>query len=61
MFQLNVPKKTSALIQVWASVLLIVVAVIMSFMPIITLKTVDDAEAIEEILSEISDGEEIEL
>lgn len=61
MFQLNVPKKTSALIQVWASVLLIVVAVIMSFMPIITLKTVDDAEAIEEILSEISDGEEIEI
>ena len=60
MFQLNVPKRTSALIQVWASVLLVIVALIMSFMPIITLKTSENAEGIEEIITEVS-GEKIDV
>ena len=61
MFQLNVPKRTSALIQVWVSVLLIAVVVIMSFTPIITLETFKNTDAIEETLAEFSGAEDIEI
>lgn len=60
MFCLNVPKKTTALIQVWTSMLLIVIAVILSFMPIVNLQIADrkTIDAINEMVEEIS-GEEV--
>jgi hypothetical protein len=56
----NVPKKTTALIQVWTSMLLIVIAVILSLTPIITLQIADKEtiDSINEMVEEIS-GEEI--
>ncbi|MBQ8416352.1 MAG: hypothetical protein IJX13_05590 [Clostridia bacterium] len=48
MFQLNVPRKTTAMIQVWASMLLILIAVFLCFSPMITLQ-IADPEMIEGI------------
>ena len=42
MFQLNVPKKTTAQIQIWTSVLLLIIATCLSFAPIITLQTINN-------------------
>ena len=41
MFQLNVPRKTTAMIQVWASMLLILIAVLLCFSPMINLQIAD--------------------
>lgn len=53
MYQLNIPKKQMTMIQVWVSIVLVVIALVMSFMPIITLKTVDNADQIEELMSDL--------
>jgi len=61
MLCLNVPRKTTSLIQVWGSMLLILIAVILSFTPIITLQIADKntIDSINQMVEEIS-GEEIE-
>ncbi len=61
MFQLNVPRKTTATIQVWVSVALLLAALLLSFAPIITLKTADNAEGINEMLEEIAPDADFEL
>ncbi len=62
MFCLNLPKKTVSMIQVWVSILLIVVSIFLAFTPIITFDLLDEetASGIEEMLSELG-GEKIEL
>lgn len=57
MFQLNVPRKTTAMIQVWASMLLILIAVFLCFSPMITLKT-GSMDAIGDMVQKIT-GQEI--
>lgn len=52
MFQLNVPRKTTSLIQVWGCVVLAVACVFLSFAPMITLDTGANSS---EILSEINE------
>ena len=58
MLCLNVPKKITSLISVWASMVLILIAVILCFQPMFTLavdtKVLDD---IDEMLTELTDGE----
>ena len=49
----NLPQKTAKTIQIWVCVLLTVIALVMSFMPIIKLKTVENADAIEEMMEDI--------
>ncbi len=60
MFCLNVPRKTTALIQVWGCILLAVVAIFLSFAPIISLSVSDETtrEGINEIVKELT-GEEL--
>ncbi len=62
MFCLNLPKKTVSMIQVWVSVLLILVSIFLAFSPIITFDLMDEATAdsIEEMLGELG-GDEIEI
>jgi hypothetical protein len=55
MFQLNVPRKTTSLIQVWGCVALAIICVFLSFAPLITLDTGKDAQAIKESINEIFD------
>ncbi|MBO5882842.1 MAG: hypothetical protein J6Q78_00345 [Clostridia bacterium] len=55
MKQLNLPRRMTATIQVWVCFALIVAALAMSFLPIITLKTADNADEISKALSEITD------
>lgn len=54
MKQLNVPKKLTSQIQIWTSVLLLVIATILSFTPIITLQTTKNAEDINEMLVKVA-------
>ena len=61
MFQLNVPKKTTAQIQIWTSVLLLIIATCLSFAPIITLQTIKNADAINEMLDEIAPEANLEI
>ena len=58
MYQPNVPRKTTALIQVWGCVLLALVCVFLSFAPMITLDT--GAGKIESMLDELDLGVEIQ-
>lgn len=51
----NIPKKTTSMIQVWVSVLLVVLALVMSFMPIIKISTSGIEEKATEIFGENSD------
>lgn len=48
----NIPKKTTAMIQVWVSVLLIVLALVMSFMPIIKINTEDLQDKVEDFIGD---------
>lgn len=59
MFCLNVPRKTTALIQVWGCILLAVVSVFLSFAPIISLSVTDETvrDGINEIVKELTDQE----
>ncbi len=63
MFCLNLPKKTVSMIQIWVSVLLILVSIFLAFAPIITFDLMDaeTADAIEEMLGELGAGDEIEI
>lgn len=61
MWQPNVPRKTVSLVSVWVSVLLILVSVIMSFTPMMTLKTGDKVQAINEIVEKISGEETLDI
>ena len=54
MKQLNVPKKLTARVQIWASVLLLIIATCLSLTPIITLNTVDNADDINKMLADIT-------
>ena len=58
----NIPKRTTAIIQVWVSILLIVLALIMSFMPIIKVNTEDLKDSFEELAEDMGiDSDELEL
>ena len=57
MSQFNIPKKKAALMQVWVSIFLIGLTVIMSFTPIIKLKASNSGQAIAEVMSEFSDAD----
>lgn len=61
MFQLNVPRKTTATIQVWVSVALLVAALFLSLAPIITLKTADNADGINEMIAKIAPDADFEI
>ena len=58
MRQFNLPRRTVSMVQLWASVLLIVIAFSLSLTPIINLKPLDNVDEINEFISEISDGNE---
>ena len=55
----NVPQKLAKTIQIWVCVLLTVVALVMSFMPIINLKTLENADKINEMMDDIGIDAEI--
>lgn len=59
--QINVPRKIVSTIQLWASVLLIVLALVFSFTPIITLKTLDNAADINEMLDSLELDTEVRI
>lgn len=67
MFQPNVPRKTTALIQVWGCVLLVLVSVFLSFAPLITLQTnvkmgdIDLKDSIEDMIGELAGDVEVEI
>lgn len=58
MWQPNIPRKKVSLVSVWVSVVLILVSVIMSFSPMMTLKTGDKIQTINEYVEMIA-GEEV--
>ncbi|MBR2354707.1 MAG: hypothetical protein IKA76_09435 [Clostridia bacterium] len=49
----NIPKKTTATVQVWVSVALVILALILSFMPIIKLNTEKVADTVNELFDEV--------
>lgn len=51
--QLNLPKKLVSTVQLWASLLLIVLAFVFSMTPIITLKNIENADKISEMMQEL--------
>ena len=55
MYQPNVPRKTTALIQTWGCVLLALLCVFFSFSPLITLDTGLNSADIKEVIEEITD------
>ena len=59
MFQLNISKKMTAMLQVWISVLLLIVATFMSLAPIITLRT--NADSLNEMLDKVAEDTTIDL
>ena len=52
----NIPKRTTALIQVWTSVALIILALIISFMPIIKINTSNLQESVENLIDDAVDN-----
>ena len=54
MRQLNVPKKLTATVQIWVSVLLLVIATSLSLTPIITLTTGDNIDTINEMIGKVA-------
>ena len=58
---MNLSRRESALIQVWVSIVLILIALIMSLTPIITLETGKDADRIEHTLGSILGSQEVSL
>ena len=63
MLCLNVPKKTTGLIQVWTSILLLLIVVILSFTPIVTLNISDEETVgkLQSFISEMGIGVEIDI
>ena len=55
MKQLNLPRKTVSLVQVWASILLIIVALAMSMSPIISFKASERETEIIEFVESLGD------
>ena len=53
MKQLNVPKRLTATVQIWTSVLLLIIATCLSLTPIITLHTADNVDQINEMIRKI--------
>ena len=60
MFQLNVPRKTTALIQTWGCVLLAIICIFFSFAPLVTLDTGLNSAAIESNIQKVT-GENVNL
>ncbi len=58
MFQ-NIPKKTTSTVQVWVSVALVLLALIMSFLPIIKLNTTAASDTMEELLDGVVEMDEV--
>ena len=56
----NISKRTTAMIQVWTSVALIILALIMSFMPIIKINSFNLQESIEGLIDDTADNVDIE-
>ncbi len=61
LLQFNVPKKIGASVQFWVSLALIVVALIMSFAPIITLETGEIQQGIADLANKVLPGEKMEI
>ena len=61
MKQLNLPRKLVGTIQMWGSLLLILLALIMSFTPIITIQTSENILDIAKMANEVIPGEVIEI
>ena len=54
MRQLNVPKKLTATVQIWVSILLLVIATSLSLTPIITLNTGDNIDTINQMIDKVA-------
>ena len=61
MRQLNVPKKLTSTIQIWVSVLLLVIATSLSLTPIITLNTGDNIATINEMIADVAPDSDFEI
>lgn len=61
MRQLNVPKKLTATVQIWVSVLLLVIATSLSLTPIISLNTLDNRETINEMIVKVAPDSDFEI
>ena len=62
MRQINLPRRTVSMVQLWASLLLIIIAFSLSLTPIINLKTIDNVEEVNKFISDISDdGDEFTI
>ena len=59
--QFNLPRKLVSTVQLWASLLLIILAFVFSMTPIITLKNIENADKINEMISELDLGVEIPI
>ncbi|MBR7098655.1 MAG: hypothetical protein IKC59_04500 [Clostridia bacterium] len=57
MRQLNVPKRMTATIQVWVSIVLLIVATCLSLSPIITLNTGENVDKINEMIEKVAPAE----
>ena len=57
MYQPNVSRKTTSMIQVWGCLLLAIISVFLSFAPMVTLETGSSADMIEEAFDEMFDGQ----
>ena len=57
MRQLNVPKRTTATIQIWVSVVLLILATCLSLTPIITLNTGENVDTINEMIEKVTPTE----
>ena len=60
MKQLNLPRKLVGTIQMWGSLLLILLALIMSFTPIITIQTSDNIIAIRDMIDKVVPDADLE-
>jgi translation initiation factor 2B subunit (eIF-2B alpha/beta/delta family) len=59
--QFNLPRKLVSTVQLWASLLLIILAFVFSMTPIITLKNIENEDKINEMIAELDLGAEIPI
>ena len=59
--QFNLPRKLVSTVQLWASLLLIILAFVFSMTPIITLKNIENADKINEMMTELDLGTDIPI
>ncbi len=59
--QFNLPRKTVATVQLWAGVILLALALLFSFMPIIKLETLDNIEEIESMVNQVLPEAELDI